>query len=271
VLLLLLIPADRLKGTVKMATEVHPAQPEPEPEPEPELEAVEPGPASAATGGASAQTAPAVAYFLEHVHAATGRKYYSNEATQAVSWELPEGAVVRPPHDELTTEQREVQAQREATEHKARQLLESIAATRVATEEQVAARRAAEAAEAAASSQTGLSESPSLALTESAEHHQPQDQLEEDTGGPTPRTLHSQEQQQRINQLETKVRRLQVALGKASRTEDNTRSTLAGELDEEREKLLSEVETEKQYASIHRQSVGLLASSACSPGHHICA
>lgn len=246
-----------------MESDVQPQQcndPElqPELEPEPELEPVEPGPANAATTGVSAQPAPAVAYFLEHIDAATGRKYYSNEATQAVSWELPAGAVVRPPaavcHDELTTEQREVQAQREATEYKARKLLETIAATRLSNEEAVAARRAAEAAEAAASSQTSPSGSPSLVMMESHVHHQLQHQVEDDTGGPTPRTLHSQEQQHRIEQLETKVRRLQVALGKASRTEDNTRSTLAGELDEEREKLLREVETEKQYVSIRHQS-----------------
>jgi hypothetical protein len=222
---------------------------EPEPEPEPEREPVSAG------AGSGALTAA----FLEHVDAATGRKYYSNEATQQVCWELPAGAVLRPARPELTAEQRAEQAQQEATEHKARQLLESIAATRVATEQAVAARRAAEAAEAAeaaaaAAHKPAPPDLAGLASAESLKHEQQLLQPEDEEGGessssaPTPRTLHSQEQQQRIEQLETKVRRLQVALGKASRTEGTTRSALTGELDEERARLRGEVEQEKQYA-----------------------
>jgi hypothetical protein len=165
--------------------------------------------------------------------------------------------VVRPLYVELTAEQRELQSQREATEHKARQLLESIAATRLRTEEAVAARRAAEAAEAAVASQPA--HSVPVALTESDEHNQLQDEPEEIVDRPTPRTLHSLQQQQRIDQLETKVRRLQVALGKASRTEDSTHSTLTGKLDEEREQLRSEVQAEKQYAPNHPATINLSA------------
>ena len=223
------------------------AEPEPEPEPQPEPEPEEPNP-EPVPGRPAPEPEPEPEQqqqqlppgWQQQQDPASGRAYYIDPHGTS-HWVIPPSAYQ--PESETPAPTPQLTPEQEATERKARQLLESIAATRVATEQAVAARRASEAAETAAGfSLEGLGD------LEGGEGREEGDEAA-GLAAPTPRTAHAEGQSKKIEQLETKVRRLQVALGKASRTEGTTKKTLTGELDEERSTLRTEVEQAKQEAA----------------------